>query len=222
MGEAMDISRQLMLWIERMQAIARTGLAWESDVFDRERYEELLRLSAEMAACLNPQLTLDKDLADRLYRYWLSQVELGEEGYVTPKVSAAAAVFDSQDQILLVQRAQDSWWDFPAGWCDIGFTAAETAAKEVREETGLSVTPTHLIGVYDSCRWDFRSPPHSFNLLFYCRLDGGTLKLHSTEISEAGFFSEDALPEILPGARPGLEHAFAFHRGEVREAYFDL
>jgi hypothetical protein len=146
----MDISRQLLLWIERLQSIARTGLAWESGGFDRERYEELLRLAAEMAGYLNPQLTLDKYLTDKLYHYWLSQVEPGVQGYVTPKVSAAAAVFNSRDQILLVRRAQDGCWDFPVGWCDIGFTAAETAVKEVAEETGLSVTPLYLIGVYDS------------------------------------------------------------------------
>jgi hypothetical protein len=40
----------LNLWIHRLRAIAQTGLAFGPSVYDRERYEEMLELAAQMAA----------------------------------------------------------------------------------------------------------------------------------------------------------------------------
>ena len=45
-----DISARLNLWTQRLTGIAQTGLAFDPHAYDRERYEELLKLAAEMAA----------------------------------------------------------------------------------------------------------------------------------------------------------------------------
>jgi ADP-ribose pyrophosphatase YjhB (NUDIX family) len=217
-----NLSSQLNLWIQRLRAIAQTGLAFEPRVYDRERYEELLKLAADMAAT-NATLNTDSRLSHELYDHWRAQVQPGVKGYVTPKVGVGAMVFNDSDEILLIKRPTGQWL-YPTGWADVGYSPAQVAAKEVLEETGLRATPLRLVAVYD-VRALADHPDvslHFYSLIFYCRLDGGILNRHLTETLDAGFFSREHLPQPL--ARQDLqwvELAWAAHRGEQREAYFD-
>lgn len=216
-----DLSTQLGIWTQRLRAIAQTGLAFEPPMYDRERYEEMLKLAAEMAAT-NGNLDSDAHLSQQLYERWRGEVQRGVAGYVTPKVGVGAVVFNARDQILLIKRPS-GYWLFPTGWADVGYTAAAVAAKEVREETGFEVTPLRLIGVYDIRRLlEVQANIHFYSLVFYCRLDGGALARHPLETLDAGFFPLDQLPQPL--ARPDLgwlEHAWAAHRGELKDVFFD-
>ncbi len=215
------LSCQINLWIQRLRAIAQTGLAFDPKVYDRERYEELLHLAADMAAT-HGNLETDAELSQELCDRWRAQVAPGVRGYVTPKVGVGAVVFNECDEILLIQRPSGRWL-YPTGWADIGYSAAQVAVKEVREETGLQITPLRLMAVYDV--------PHSqetqienalYSLVFYCRLDGGRLNRHPVETLDAGFFARTHLPTPLARADLGwVEHAWAAQRGELREAYFD-
>lgn len=70
--------------------------------------------------------------------------------FLDPKV-AAGVVFSHDGGILLVQRAiHPSYgkWVFPGGYVDRGETLEEAALREVREESGLAVRLTRLLGVY--------------------------------------------------------------------------
>ncbi len=216
-----DLSSQLNLWTQRLRAIALTGLAFEPQVYDRERYEELLKLAADMAAT-QANLQADHQLARDLYERWRAEVGNQAKGYVTPKVGVGAVVFNARDELLLIQRPTGHWL-FPTGWGDIGYVPARVAVKEVFEETGLHVTPLRLIGVYDNTRFASRTPDnHFWTVTFYCRLEGGTLNRHLSETLDAGFFARDHLPSPL--ARLGVawvDHAWAAHRGEMKQAYFD-
>ena len=54
-------------------------------------------------------------------------------------------------QILLIRRAIEpayGLWTFPGGYMDLGETTASAAAREVFEETSVSVRVTGLLGVY--------------------------------------------------------------------------
>lgn len=217
------VSSLLNVWIQRLSAIARTGLAFEPRVYDRERYEELLKLAADMAAT-NESLTTDSHLSQQLYEGWRNQVRKGVSGYVTPKVGVGSILFDDTDRILLIKR-QTGQWLYPTGWADVGYSPAQVASKEVIEETGLRATPLRLIAVYD-VRALADNPEeflHFYSLVFYCRLDGGVLNRHLTETLDAGFFGRTNLPEPL--ARQDLhwvDLAWKAHHGELTEAYFDL
>jgi ADP-ribose pyrophosphatase YjhB (NUDIX family) len=161
-------------------------------------------------------------LSEQLYAYWRSAVGERERGYVTPKVGVGAVVFNERGELLLIQRATSGTWLYPTGWADVGYTPAQVAAKEVREETGLHVTPQRIIAVYDNTRYHSVPDNHFWSVTFYCRLDGGDLKAHPHEVLDLGFFARDRLP--APLAREGLpwvDHAFAALRGELREPYFD-
>ena len=215
-----DAPSQLNRWAQRLRAIALTGLAFEPALYDRERYEDLLRLSAEMATS---NWETDAALAQTLYECWRSETGEREKGYVTPKVGVGAAVFNARDELLLIRRANNGNWLYPTGWADVGYAPAQVAAKEVREETGLEVTPLRVIALYDSLR---RAEPtvgvHFWSVTFYCRLDGGELQRHPLETLDAGFFARDHLPAPLErDGIPWVEHVFAAHHGELREPYFD-
>ncbi|MBI5030352.1 MAG: NUDIX hydrolase N-terminal domain-containing protein [Chloroflexi bacterium] len=217
-----DITPQLAIWIEQVHSLAQTGLAFSPSTYDVERYEELLKVTATMAATLNANAILDPDLAERLDKRWRADVVPGVPGYVTPKVGIGAAVFNEQDELLLIKRTEGNWF-VPTGWADVGYAPAEVAAKEVREETGLLVTPVRVIGIYDMGRWWRKdAKPYFYNVMFYCQLDGGELHPHPVETQGAGFFSLNALPHPMYRRPPDwIDHAWAVHQGEQTETFFD-
>src|SRR5262245_43961281 len=62
--------------------------------------------------------------------------------YAKPALGAATIIEDDEGRLLLVQRGHEpykGWWTMPTGFVEYGEDAAETAAREVLEETGLLV-----------------------------------------------------------------------------------
>ncbi len=212
-----DLILELARFIERIAAIGRTGLAFKPHGYDAERYEDLLREAVRFRAMLDRDTEAAAELA---IKRWRDDAGRGYDGYVTAGVGCGAMVFNQRDEILMIQRPSGRWW-YPTGFCDIGESPAENVAREVREETGLIVTPARLIGIIDSLKVGSASR-HLYSLLFYCRLDGGTLTLHPLETLEAGFFPLDRLPEPLHGLdRKWIALARQFHCEGRIEAYFD-
>lgn len=74
----------------------------------------------------------------------------GKVHYQQLKVGAGCAII-SEDGLLLVQRAIEPWrgtWYLPAGYSEVDETPNATAERETREETGLIVTTSELVGVF--------------------------------------------------------------------------
>ena len=67
-----------------------------------------------------------------------------------PRVPCAGAVVhDAAGRLLLIRRGREpgrGLWSLPGGRCEPGESAAETAVREVREETGLDVAAGPLVG----------------------------------------------------------------------------
>lgn len=61
---------------------------------------------------------------------------------------AQAYICDDQGRILLQRRADSGNWSAPGGVMDVGETLADAAVREVREETGLEIEITGLLGIY--------------------------------------------------------------------------
>lgn len=223
MPENSDLTAKLARWSQFLIGLAQTGIGYANNPFDVERYEELLKLAAEISGTINPDAELDQTLATQLEAMWRRQTENDFPGYVTPNVSAGGIVFNNQDELLLVYSNLSKFWIFPVGNADVGYTAAEIAQKEVKEESGLDVTPLHLMAVNDSYRQGFSLDTHIYNLVFYCRLDGGELQPQTPEIREARFFSRENLPASLtePVEPYWIQHAFDWHHGVSHEPYFD-
>jgi ADP-ribose pyrophosphatase YjhB (NUDIX family) len=209
----------LLRWSESLAAIARTGLGFTESLYEKERFEEVLRVAADIRAAADLGFDGVED-AGGLVEEWLGQVMPGIPGYVTPKVAVGAAVGNDNGELLLIKRADSGVWLYPTGWCDVGYSAAEVAAKEVLEETGIESEPVRLIAVLDGLRLGFTRIP-LYSLVFYCRATGGTLNPHPLECQDVGWFSPDKLPNPLVGVERWGEHVFAAIRGEVREVLYD-
>jgi hypothetical protein len=136
----------LLRWSESLSAIARTGLGFTQSLYERERFEEVLKVASDIRAA-----AADEAESDALFDEWLSTVGEGVAGYVTPKVAVAAVVSNADKEILLTQRADSGWWLYPVGWADVGYSASEIAMKEVREETGIECEPVRMIACSTGC-----------------------------------------------------------------------
>ncbi|MBM7083547.1 NUDIX domain-containing protein [Micromonospora humidisoli] len=63
-------------------------------------------------------------------------------------VAVSVFVRDEQARVLLIQRTDNGLWSLPGGGQEIGESVAETAVRETREETGVSVEVVGMVGVY--------------------------------------------------------------------------
>src|SRR3954469_23291867 len=206
----------LLRWAETLSGIARTGLGFTQSLYERERFEEVLKVAADIRAA-----AIEEAESDTLFEEWLSTVGDGIAGYVTPKCAVAAVVGTDRGEILLTQRADSGWWLYPVGWADVGYSPSEIAMKEVLEETGIECEPVSLIAVLDGLRLGFARVP-MYSVVFHCRMTGGELKGHPLETRAVGFFGRDNLPWPVAGIERWGELAFAAIDGEVRPCDFDL
>lgn len=171
-------------WAMQLQSIAQIGLTYCKDPFDRERYEQLRTIAAEMMA----QRTGMPTAAVR-------EVFCDESGYQTPKIDTRAAIF-REGKLLLVQE-KNGTWSLPGGWCDVDQSVASNVIKEVKEETGLDVTADKLIAVQDWRLHNVRNYAYGVIKLFVlCRKTGGSF-VENVETTETGYFGREKLPDNL-------------------------
>src|SRR3954468_6887960 len=175
MAEPPVTEADLLRWSEALAGIARTGLGFTESLYERERFEEVLKVAADIRVAAGHELE-----AEVLVEEWLKIVGSGVPGYVTPKVAVGAVVGNDKGEILLIQRADSGVWLYPTGWADVGYSPAEVAVKEVFEETGIVCVPERLIAVIDGLRANFSRIP-LYSLIFHCRAVGGELAAHPQE-----------------------------------------
>ncbi len=114
--------------------------------------------------------------------------------------SATAVIFDAAGRVLMVRRADNGWWGIPGGHAEIGESIAQTAAREVFEETGLRVAVMRLIGLYSDpaggciAVYPNGAVVHFLNACFECRVEGGELR-GSDEGEEVRYWAPGELPE---------------------------
>jgi ADP-ribose pyrophosphatase YjhB (NUDIX family) len=179
-------------WARALEAIARSGLTYSESAFDRERFEAVRSIAAEIAADASGE-----DAVELRARF------ADEYGYATPKVDVRGVVLRDRG-LLLVRELDETRWTLPGGWADVGETPRQAVEKEVRQEAGLDVTAVRVIAVYDR---DFRGrtqwPAHVYKLYVRCDLIGGEPKGDGLETEEASFFAVDELPELSPKTPAG-------------------
>lgn len=177
-------------WLElgrELRAIAQIGLTFSTDPYDQQRYERVRELAA---ALLAQGAGLEREALIEAFAF--------ERGYATPKVDVRAAAF-RDGRILLVREVSDGAWTLPGGWADVNETPAESAVREVREESGFLTRAVKLAAIHDYRRHN--RPRHLdsiYKLFFICEIVGGAAQA-SLETSEAAFFERDALPSLSIG-----------------------
>jgi ADP-ribose pyrophosphatase YjhB (NUDIX family) len=174
---------QLLDWARRLQAIAQTGVAYgEPDAYDRERYEQIRQIAAEMFASDGNIETTDAIL--RL-----------EIGHATPKLDVRGAVFRN-GEILLVR--EEGAWGLPGGWADVGESPGEAVVREVLEESGYKTHAVKLLCLQDRDRQGYT--PHAWHVwkaIFLCELVVDVQAALNSETDAGRFFAREALPEHL-------------------------
>ncbi|WP_433547645.1 NUDIX hydrolase [Streptomyces sp. CA-294286] len=127
-------------------------------------------------------------------------------------VAASAVVTDDQGHILLQRRSDSGKWALPGGGMEMTDSLPGAAVREVREETGLDVEITGLVGTYTDPRhviaYTDGEVRRQFNVCFRARIVGGTLSI-SDESTELRWVSPDDLAglDMHHTQRLRLQHA---------------
>jgi ADP-ribose pyrophosphatase YjhB (NUDIX family) len=98
-----------------------------------------------------------------------------------------------EGKILLTKREDFETWVLPSGGVEDGESLAQAAIRETKEETGVDVELTRLVGVYS--RLGNVSP--GYMVLFAAKPIGGEIKCQEGETIEVKWFAFDEIPSPL-------------------------
>ncbi|WKU05625.1 NUDIX hydrolase [Micromonospora sp. HUAS LYJ1] len=128
-------------------------------------------------------------------------------------VAVSVFVLDEQARVLLIQRTDNGLWSLPGGGQEIGETVAQTAVRETREETGISVEVTGMVGVYSDpghvIEYSDGEIRQQFSLCFRATPVSGTLT-PSDESHEVRWVARDQLAalDIHPSTLLRITHGY--------------
>ena len=116
-----------------------------------------------------------------------------------PLVGVGAIIIEDS-YVLLVKRAHpplQAQWSIPGGALEVGELVRDAAIREAREETGLTVEPGELLGVYDRILRDpeQRVQYHYVLVDFLCRRVAGDLAAAS-DASDVRWFRREELAAL--------------------------
>lgn len=197
-------------WAIELQSLAQAGLTYGKDIYDKERYERIRAISAEIISNYT-DIAIEK-VRDLFYN---------ETGYQTPKLDTRAAIFE--DGKILLVRENNGKWSLPGGWVDVNVSVKENTIKEVKEESGLDVSADRIIAVQDRAKHNL--PVYAYGVckvFVLCSVLGGEF-VKNIETTEFQYFSEFEIPELAE-EKNNLEQikmCFRAYRAENWETEFD-
>ena len=208
-------NENLLSIAKRLQSIAQAGIFYSQDrPFDFERYEEISELIVQLLS------NLTDEPIEKIGSLFTEETD----GYQTPKVDIRAVIFNELGEILMVKEKVDGYWALPGGWADVGYTPAEVAVKEVREETGLEVKTVRLLAVMD--KKNHPHPPEGwyvYKIFILCKKMGGNILSDTTETSDIQYFSLKNLPPLSEprNVYSQIKLMFEYRDNTDKEVYFD-
>ena len=201
---------QWLEWAKELQFIAQAGLTYTKDPFDKERFERVREIAAEIIS-----------LQGRLPLAQVKDLFCNETGFQTPKLDTRAAIF-KDDKILLVEE-NDGTWSLPGGWVDVMETVKSNTVKEVKEEAGLDVEAVRVIALHD--RNLHNQPPYAYNVckvFVLCEVKGGCFH-PNIETVGSGYFGLNELPPLSvdKNSYQQIEMCFAARSDKNWQVEFD-
>ena len=149
------------------------------------------------------------------------RAKIGHELLLLPGVTAV--VINERDEVLLQLRRDSKTWAPPSGGVEPGETVADTAIREVYEETGISVEPERVVAVLSGRDYCVTYPNGdkmaTVTTVFRCRpLATEAPRVNDDESLDIRYFPRDALPDnMLPRHR----RIIALALQNDAETYFD-
>ncbi|MFE0171547.1 NUDIX domain-containing protein [Streptomyces sp. NPDC059002] len=135
-------------------------------------------------------------------------------------VAASAVVTDNKGRILLQRRSDSGKWALPGGGMEMTDSLPGTAVREVKEETGLDIEITGLVGTYTDPKhviaYTDGEVRRQFNVCFRARLVGGELAI-SDESTELRWVDPADLDGLEPDGTPSLP---MHHTQRLRLSHF--
>jgi ADP-ribose pyrophosphatase YjhB (NUDIX family) len=128
-------------------------------------------------------------------------------------VAVTVFVLDDHDRVLLIRRTDNGLWAVPGGAQDFGEYIAETAVRETKEESGIDVEVTGIVGIYTDPKhvmaYSDGEVRQQFSICFRARYLGGepTSSSESSEVRWVAKDELDALP-IHPSMRLRIDHGY--------------
>lgn len=119
--------------------------------------------------------------------------------YPRPAVTTDCVVFTQEEEpkVLLIQRGNEPYkgcWAFPGGFMNMEETAEECAVRELKEETGLTVTRIQQIGAYSKVDRDPRG--RTVSIAYLAIVDAPTAVSGMDDAAKAAWFPLSSLPDL--------------------------
>lgn len=145
------------------------------------------------------------------------RARIGHDLVLVPGVQVVLVREDGR--VLVQQRADNGTWEIPAGSCEPGQSFRTAAVAELREETGVTVTPDALVPFATISHPDYHlivyptgDQVHAFALCFWTEANGAEPVAVDGEATEFRWVRPDALPEPAHGPTRVALARYAEHR----------
>lgn len=130
------------------------------------------------------------------YVDWLRS-KVGTRKVFLPFTSVIAR--NTKGQILLQRRTDFAFWGLPGGVIELNEDLSTSARRELREETGLTIGPLRLVGVYSDPRYDVIYPNgdqvQQYTVCFEGQVAGGKMAPDGVETSDQRFLHVNELSQ---------------------------
>lgn len=128
-------------------------------------------------------------------------------------VAVSGFVLNERGELLMIRRTDNDLYALPGGNLELGETLSQALVREVREETGIEVEVTELIGTYSNPRhviaYDDGEVRQEFSICFRARPTGGDLRT-SSESKEVHWVPREKITDlnVHPSIRLRIQHGF--------------
>ncbi|MEH7885028.1 NUDIX hydrolase [Bacillus sp. JJ1609] len=136
-------------------------------------------------------------------------------GHVPLILPGSVVLIFNEDSKILLQHRIDGGWGLPGGIMEMGESLEDTARREVKEETGLTLGELKLAGVFSGPEYYLKvangDELYSVTAVYFTDDIHGEIKMDESESVDLQFFSLDQLPVGL------TESYFGFIKHYIKE-----